>query len=889
LGLNDRCLAHLEAGGLLLTADLRQARILRRLHDRAQVARGLRAWPSAQVLPLDAWLAQHWREAGAERNELPQALPPLALRWLWRRLAARDSPGLLDPGELGARARGSWLRLLAHGGDVAGLSRWPLTRDQQAFAGWARAAERELRERNACDAADLARLLPLHDALPDPGPPLLLAGFRRPNPAQAALFAGLASRGWQVSRLEAPQAAGAASRHAAADPESEREAMLAWLRARLEERPDGIHGLIVPDLALQRGAIGRALAAAIQPELELPGAGRERVFDLAGGMPLVSQPVVEAAFDAIRCALGLADWTIVTRLLRSVHLAGGLTELDPRARLDVTLRESGSAYPAAPIVLAGAARGVKAAQFADALTAAAARLAGPARRSAAGWAEAFGGCLAAWGWPDAAGLDSSAWQSANRLRELLHELASLAQFAPESSAADALVQLNELASVPFQAEGGEPPVFVLDAWEDPGLGFDSLWVAGLTASAWPRPVTIDPLLPIEAQRRLRMPHATAEDCVADAHAVVAAWRTHSAALVLSWPCRENDTDVDGSPLLPAELPSLAPAPDLVTRERLWRAAAVLEPVGEDRAPPRAAGRVRGGARVLELQAQCPFRAFARLRLCAAPLEEPQPGVDRRVRGQLLHRALEWLWSELGSQQALLALDAEASGQMVVRAIERAIADVAPAGAGERTLRLEREWQQRAIGNLLELERSRPPFTVVETEREMTGRIGGLELALRVDRVDQAGGGLLVIDYKTGAVRGTPWRGARMDAPQLPLYAVLHPRHPAGIAIAEADARGAALVGVGSEDLQADGVTPATRFKLTEDRESGFGWSQVKEHWWAWLERLARDHADGKADVDPKLGSNTCRQCHLGALCRVEPAALDDAGDDAGDEAHGDDA
>jgi probable DNA repair protein len=879
---NEPCLSHLQAGGLLLTADLRQARILRRLHDRAQLAKGLRAWPAAQVLPLDAWLAQQWREAGAERDELPQVLAPVALRWLWRRITAPDAPGLLDPGELGSRARTSWLRLLAHGGDVDGLSRWPLTRDQQAFVGWARAVERELGQRNACDAADLARLLPAHQALPDPGPPLLLAGFRRPTPAQAALFEGLARRGWQVARLEAPQAAGAAWCHAAADPESEREAMLDWLRARLDERPDGIHGLIVPDLAVQRGALGRAMAAALQPDLELPGAGRDRVFDLAGGMPLISQPVIEAAFDALRCALGLADWTTATRLLRSGSVAGGMAEREARSRLDVAMRDAG-AYPAAPDALAGAARRGAAPRFADALTGAATSLAGPARRGAADWAEAFGDCLAAWGWPGEAALDGPAWQAASRLRELLHELAALAPVVQGLSGADALTRLREMAAVPFQAESGEPAVFVLDAWEDPGLAFDSLWVAGLTASAWPRPVSIDPLLPIEAQRRLGVPHVTAGDCVADARAIVESWRTRCAALVLSWPCRENDTDVDRSPLVPADLPAVPLDPGVVTRESLWRGAAALEPLVEDRAPPLAAGRARGGARVLELQSQCPFRAFARLRLRAEPLEEPQPGIDRRVRGELLHRALQSLWSELGSQRALLELDPQACDRVVTRAVGRAIADAAPAGAGERALRLEREWQLGAIGRLLALERSRPAFTVVETEREMTGRIGGLELALRVDRVDETAGGLLVIDYKTGAVRGAPWRGARMDAPQLPLYAVLHPRHPAGIAIARAGAAGAAFVGVGSEELQMEGVVPAAEFRLTEDRESGFGWRQVKDHWWAWLERLARDYAEGKAEVDPKLGSNTCRQCHLGALCRVQPGT----GDDDGDEAHGD--
>jgi probable DNA repair protein len=880
---NARCLAHLDRGGLLLTADLRQARILRRLHDRAQLAKGLVAWPSAQVLPLDAWLAQQWREAGAERTDLPQPLPTVALRWLWRRLAEPDAPGLLDAAELGLRARSSWLRLLAHGGDVAGIARWPMTRDQQAFSSWARAAERELGERNACDPDDLARLLVAHEALPGPSAPLLLVGFRRPTPAERGLFDALARRGWEVVRLDGPEGTGNAWSHAAVDPESERAAMLAWVRSRMEEQPDGIHALIVPDLAASRGALERALACALQPELELPGVARGRVFDLAGGRPLHSYAVVEVAFDAIHGALGMADWTSATRLLRSAHLAASLEEREARIRLDVALRRADGAYPAAPPALAAAARRAGAPRFADAATAAVARIAGPGRRDAGAWAEAFGGCLAAWGWPGEGTLDTASWQAANRLRELLHELAGLATVARSFTLQEALGLLRDLASAPFQPESGEPAVFVLDAWDDPGLCYDSLWVAGLTAGAWPRPVAVDPLLPIEAQRRLGMPGVTAEDRVADARAIVDCWRARAGALVLSWPCRENDTDVDASPLVPPGLPALAAPAQFATRELLLCGNARLEPVEHDAAPPLAAGaRAHGGARVLELQSQCPFRAFAELRLRAEPLEEPQAGIDRRLRGQLLHRALERLWSGLRSQQALLELGEEDCARRVAVAVDEAIAQVAPAGTGQRSLRLERDWQQRAIANLLALERARPPFTVVETERELTGRIGGLELALRVDRVDETDGTLVVIDYKTGAVRGAPWRGARMDAPQLPLYAVLHPRHPAGIAIAEAGAAHAAYFGVGSDAVRIDGVVPAEEFRLTEDREGGFGWRQVKEHWWAWLERLALDHAAGKADVDPKLAGQTCRRCHLAALCRVESAPADGDGEHADD-------
>ena len=146
-------------------------------------------------------------------------------------------------------------------------------------------------------------------------------------------------------------------------------------------------------------------------------------------------------------------------------------------------------------------------------------------------------------------------------------------------------------------------------------------------------------------------------------------------------------------------------------------------------------------------------------------------------------------------------------------------------------------------------------------------------------MDRIGDELVVIDYKTGRTAGSAWRGARMDAPQLPLYAVLHPDRPTGIAFAGVGAAGAKYVGVGRDGSAIDGVEPAEKFKLTEDRQKGFPWAEITSHWHAWLERLARDFAAGRAEVDPKLAALTCRHCHLAALCRVEAASPEDAEED----------
>jgi hypothetical protein len=313
--------------------------------------------------------------------------------------------------------------------------------------------------------------------------------------------------------------------------------------------------------------------------------------------------------------------------------------------------------------------------------------------------------------------------------------------------------------------------------------------------------------------------------------------------------------------------------------------ATLVPVGEDPAPALDEVRAAGGARVLELQSACPFRAYAELRLGAQPHEEPQAGIDRRMRGIVLHRALESFWTIVASQAALLALPAAECQRRVAEAVAQALAGTVPVGVGPRTLALEQEWQCRAIGALLALEREREPFVVAEMEREQAGRLGGLEFRLRVDRVDDVGGARVVFDYKTGETRGSAWRGARMDAPQLPLYAVLQAERPAAIVLARASIAGARWAGVGDESVALDGLTPARKFALTENKEKGFDWEAITERWWAWLDALARDFAAGRAAVDPKLAAVTCRRCHLGGLCRVDAAGareepVEEAGDDS---------
>lgn len=860
-------LRHLESGGTVVTATRRQARVLRRVHDTAQRRAGRQVWRSADVLPLDAWLERCWGEI-ALSGDAPQLLTPAEAAWPWRReVRPQADATLLEERDLAAAGRSAWAALVTHCGRVDDLERLPLTRDQQAFRDWARSVEARLTHEGWLDPALLPAALAARAERLAPAMRVLFAGFDRPTALLESLVRALAAAGGDARFAPCPAVSGRAVAHAAEHPQAELEAILDWLAARLEAEPAALLGVVMPGIGSRRGSFERAFESALQPTLELPGGlERDRRFDLPGGPPLSSLGIVGDALACLEATGGTLEFDQASRLLRSPCLGAG-EEAGARLRLDVALRRAGS-FVLPVQVLARQARDAGCASVASALTATAALAAGPASRPPSDWAGAFGALLKAWGWPAPRALASDEFQAAERFREALAHLARMDRVAPVLTAAAARLELAELCAAPFQPERGDAQVLVLDGFEAPGLPLDGLWVGALTAAGWPRAPSPDPFLPLALQRRLELPGATAEACRDEALGITEAWCGTAPEVVFSWPERQDDAEAEPSRLLPAGLEPHARRPRPAGRAQLLLAAGGGEELREDPVPALDPARARGGARIVELQAQCPFRAFAQLRLGARELEEPGPGIDRRVRGNVLHAALEQAWRQLGGSEALHALDADERTALIRRSVAAAIGRELAIPVAPRLRALEVAWQEAAVAAMLDLDASRPPFEVTGLEAPLERQFAGVPLRLRVDRIDRTAAGLVVIDYKTGDPRVAQWRGARPDAPQLPLYAVLAGDEVAAVAFAAVRASGARYRAVGDAEAGLPGQVAAERFELTEDGEKGLAWPQLKSRWAAWLAALLEQYRAGDATVDPKQ-PQTCRLCHLGTLCRVD--------------------
>jgi probable DNA repair protein len=353
-------------------------------------------------------------------------------------------------------------------------------------------------------------------------------------------------------------------------------------------------------------------------------------------------------------------------------------------------------------------------------------------------------------------------------------------------------------------------------------------------------------------------------------------RASAPEVVFSSPRLDGDRELRPSPLI-AALPE-TPFPDLPAPplQAHIRSAARLEPMAEPVGPPLAGGRAPGGARLLQLQAACPFRAFAELRLGATPLGEPQPGLDPLERGSLLHRLLQALWERLGDSAGLAAAERdgglEALLDAVVDAVLAELERERPQTVTAPFRALERRRLLRLLGEWLEVERGRPPFTVAGVERERQVAFGGLELRLRMDRIDRlADGRLAVIDYKSGRTRVAGWFEERPDEPQLPLYAVTAEAPVAALAFAQVRPGECGFRGLSDGGELLPGVESVDAGRVAG--LTGADWNAMIARWRTVLERLAAAFRAGDARVDPKRYPDTCAWCALPSLCRVHSVAL----------------
>jgi len=816
-------------------------------------------------------------------------LPAPASQLLWARIV-RDDPErspLVSPAGVGRAAFQSWRHLHDYGLPIEALDDGD-SQETAAFARWCRQYRQALAKRGWVDGPQAQSLV--HAVAAAPG--LEFVGFDRLTPLQEAVLARWAATGLEVQYVpsRAPEASTEhVGRVTFVDAAAEIEAAARWAAARLDGQRDRRVAVVVPQLARRRQSVRRIFERVLVPATGLAGGPfpESQAFELAAARPLAEQPAVGAALDLLEVFVRPPDLMALSRLLRTAHVAGAADEAAARSRLDARLRR----FESPGLGLSALAR-LAGERDCPAL---ALRLAAghavvsswPEKDFPSNCSKYIFGLLAALGWPgpDA---DGTEYQAEQRWRSLVREFGACDEFTGRVSRAEAVGLLREMAGrVLFEPQELRAPLLVIDPETSAGMSFDALWVCGLESTAWPPPAAPDPFLPRHAQVRCGLPHATAALAAQQSRVVFERLLASAPEVILSVAEVERDAPLLPSPLLAGIAVIDAPAgwhePRVAVDQYSRRPA--LESFIDATMPKVQPGEgARGGARLLELQAACPFRAQAELRLGARALDEPAVGVDAADRGDLVHSALANLWGELRDQATLRALDDDARRSAVQRAVAAALAKVQDSADEllKHLLVLEADWLEARVLEMVELDLGRPPFVVVAIEEPSTARIGELSLELRPDRVDRLqDDSLAVIDYKTGASADVKsWLDERPRLPQLPAYVqALGPDRVSAVAFARVRSGDTCYTGV----ARGGDRIPGLKVPGTRGGPRGFdSWELLLAEWRRRLEALAAEYVAGDAHLAPDP-PRACEYCHLGALCRIAETRAAVQGEDWNDE------
>ena len=836
----------IERDCLILTPNHRLAA---KIHDAWGAAVGTAVWKTPRVYAIDHWLKYCWDELQDQNHSLVSGLSILGQqqsRYYWERAISKDDQPHSS----------SYARIAAD--TLKTLENWNLQPDQvpgetpavETFKRWCASFSELLQKNKMVTRQSSWQLIEQgfsSGALPAEET-IYLYGFQSIPPLQQKIINSASSKLADIvpgreQHLDIHQLP-------CADAQIELHTAANWAARQLKANPQQRIGIIVPDLNNSLQQVARVAAEALN------SAETEMLVNISAGTPLADTPLVNCALELLgilQYKRPLNNWL---QLLYSPFSALDQLPLQYRVDSELALRATGrfdftleqflqSLLTDRETDSDGNGENKLALDILQPLVELKtfSRVKTGTRKNFSAWATFFNQFLEDMGWPGERTLNSMEYQQRQHWNGLLEQFCTLDNLAVEVGLSTALKYLQQLAQESvFHPKTADAPLQILGLLEGSGLRFDQLWIVGMHSQNFPASVAINPLLPAEFQRQHKMPHSLPERELEIARQLLADYKANSGTLIFSYPLMRGEEQLDPSPLI-RDLPFFGsdqlpaqpqPYPPWLRQQEQCE-------LVEDLVPPLdpAAEKIRGGSKLLQNQAVCPFNAFAIHRLQAEPLEEPTPGLSAVDRGSLIHEILYRLWQHWESSEQLKALgDKEITEQLSATIADTLIqwAEHHQILRGNRFRQLEQQRLEKLLGQWLDVEKLRQPFKVVSRESSASIRFGDLKISLRLDRVDQIGDKLLVIDYKTGEVKPSKWEGDRPLEPQLPLYLLASEPQANGCAFAQLRAGDIKFVGTSDSQL-------IDREKPVDD------WPARIDQWRSALANLAHEFTTGHAPVE----------------------------------------
>jgi len=882
----------IEEGALVLTPNQRLASRMLTAYGLSQSSNVIE---KPDIFAVEDWLNQLWcqfvlqSDAHASQSMILSSHQELML---WEKIITDSDQGctLMRPAATAQQVSAAYKQLLLWQLDFEAIrEELGSNRDSQAFLVWLDEFKRSCVVNRWVTKTEAQHyLVEMFDqqnlVLPNK---LVLVGFGRLPPLYEQLFNFFDS----VITFKSHQTPSESGVVCCESMQQELQAAAVWAKQQLRNDDHTTVAIVVPGLDQHRVEVQRYLQEVFEPEYMLPETERRATpFNISAGIPLLETPVVAAAIDWLTLAGQVLETEKVVHLLQTPFSelfkkenSFGINNLSKLIIVLYELRQSVLNHADLRYCvqkwLADDATGLNTMLQKQAETL---RRVRKQRLSATEWPAIFNACLVAVGWPGNRELDSLEYQQLTQWQACLEQFSQFDEVTETLDFSSALSCLRAmLARQSFQPKTPDSRLQVLGVLEASGLHFDCLWLTSMSDKQWPASPSPNAFLPYRLQQEMHMPHASAQRELEYAEELTQQFFSCASKTIISYPSTVNEIEshvselyagislVKLQELLGRPLAQLLP---MVEIRRRHFEQSVLEYFDPGKAPVVSQNeKIAGGSSVFASISACPFKAFAQHRLHLRALPVAQLGLNAADRGTLLHRALELLWKQLKNQQTLLSLDEERLQTICKQVIEYACTEMQqrkPKLLGDRLKQLEQERLFILLQNWLAIEMQRSAFTVKYLEYDKKIKFVDLEMALRIDRVDQlSDGSWLLIDYKSGRTSLNKWWGERPDEPQLPFYAnVLRQQEQiGGIAFAQVRSDTCVLKGVGQESLTDDDLRWSDKYQNLAGVK---GWEALMEYWQQVLERLAQEFIQGEARVSPKQPSTTCTYCDFSSVCRI---------------------
>lgn len=845
----------MQEKSVILTPNKRLARYLEWQFCKTIAEQNQSTWPSIKILPLKTWLTNCWQECPDTRI----LLKPFQEKLLWQQIITDN----LDEKYIGLIK----LAINAH----EAINGWQLktskisqvTEDIAVFQRIYKKFKEACKIKNLVTVSELPNLLIPYIQKYN-FETITFAGFDEYNPQLQLLITAIKNTGCRILEVDPNNCQNSIQKRLGFNNQNQELRTCAlWTKKIIATSPNKTIGIVVPNLIELRAPIYRIFATILADDKNI---------NISVGIPLNTIPIIKHAINFLSMSKRFSLIKL-SNLLLSKYIIGSEKEKAERAALNSELRQTGHLQFNVSQIKSLA---IKTAIEIPILINTLQQWQKIWKKiynkhfDSSEWIKVFVEILQTFGWPGENTLTNLEAIARDSFLQTLQEFATTNLIINKISFKKALSMLNTLIiNTNIQQESHkDAPINILGTLEATGINFDYIWIMGLDQENWPPRPKPNPFIPLTLQKKLSIPHASAERELQFCNTLINRYKRSAKEIIFSYTKQHEDRIIEPSPLI-VDIPEISIAnlelAETSTIEQKIYASKKLEILTQDPSPKLTQEEItHANSRLLEQQALCPFRAFMEFRLKTTEPKKPEPGISKSNRGIVIHNALEKIWQTVKTQQYLHTLDSDQYQKLIISSIEDSLNKISPT-LPAALYKLEKQCLLTLLGCWLEIEKNRLPFTVIATEKTVKINLSSLPIKIRIDRIDQlADGNILLIDYKTG--KNLPsifdWFGDRPKNIQLPLYSLaINSTH--GLALAQINTHTIKFKNISFAEL-AYGLSSASN---EEKPKTNITWDELMIYWQKMLTKIVNDFTSGHALPAP-ITSQICQQCGFKPVCRI---------------------